>query len=89
MISDRSDHDAALSALDVLVGEWTVQTGIPDVPPGRVVFEWALDHTFLVQRSEVPRSRSRAVSRSSPGTRRRAASPSTTSTREGSSGCTG
>ena len=56
MISDRSDHDAALSALDVLVGEWTVQTGIPDVPPGRVVFEWALDRTFLVQRSEVPRS---------------------------------
>ena len=56
MISARSDHDAALSALDVLVGEWTVQTGIPDVPPGRVVFEWALDHTFLVQRSEVPRS---------------------------------
>ena len=53
MSTDRPDHD---TTLDVLVGEWTVQAGIPDVPPGRVVFEWALDRTFLVQRSEVPKS---------------------------------
>ena len=53
MATDRPDPDAAL---DVLVGEWTVHADIPDVPPGRVVFEWALDGAFLIQRSEIPKS---------------------------------
>ncbi len=52
MPTDRSDRDA----LDVLTGEWTVQSDIPEVPPGRVVFEWALDRAFLVQRSDIPKS---------------------------------
>ena len=54
MPTDRSDERD--DALDVLAGEWTVQAGIPDVPPGRVVFEWDLDRAFLVQRSAIPKS---------------------------------
>ena len=52
MPTDLSDREA----LDVLTGEWTVQSSDPQVPPGRVVFEWALDRAFLVQRSEIPKS---------------------------------
>ncbi|MFI6935265.1 hypothetical protein [Streptomyces sp. NPDC050287] len=46
----------ALKRLDVLVGEWVVESGFPDLaaPAGRTVFEWTLDGRFLVQRSEIP-----------------------------------
>jgi hypothetical protein len=44
----------ALARLGVLVGEWSEQVDLPDVPAGRVSFEWALDGQFLVQRSTIP-----------------------------------
>jgi hypothetical protein len=44
----------ALTALAMLVGEWTMEVDIPGVPAGRAVFEWALDGNFLVQRNEIP-----------------------------------
>ena len=51
-----TDRHADHAVLDVFVGEWTVQAGLPDIPAGRVLFEWALDRTFLLQRSDIPRS---------------------------------
>ncbi|MCT9081531.1 hypothetical protein [Streptomyces fulvoviolaceus] len=53
---DATARREALERLDVLVGEWVVEAGLPgvDVPAGRSVFEWALDGSFLVQRNEVP-----------------------------------
>src|SRR5262249_57694860 len=44
----------ALARLGVLVGEWSEQVDLPDVPAGRMSFEWALDRQFLVQRSTIP-----------------------------------
>ena len=44
----------ALTALALLVGEWTVEVDITGVPAGRAVFEWALEGNFLVQRNEIP-----------------------------------
>jgi hypothetical protein len=51
---DGSARASALDRLGAFVGEWTEQVGVPDVPPGRVVFEWALGGQFLLQRSEIP-----------------------------------
>jgi hypothetical protein len=50
-------YERALEALDVLVGEWEVEAFFdpdPDLGPARASFEWALDRTFLLQRSQVP-----------------------------------
>ncbi|MEU7664685.1 hypothetical protein AB0B60_40285 [Streptomyces lincolnensis] len=46
----------ALERLDVLVGEWEVEAEFPGQPAvaARSVFEWTLDGSFLVQRTEVP-----------------------------------
>jgi hypothetical protein len=53
---------AAISDLDVFVGEWTVEVRFPEghgadakgaAPAARSVFEWILDGKYLVQRSEV------------------------------------
>ena len=44
------------TALEVLVGEWTVQVPFPGSSIGRVSFEWTLDRRYLLQRSEVPDS---------------------------------
>lgn len=54
MPTHRSPRDAGRSALDVFIGEWTEQVLRPDIPPGRVSFEWALEGQFLIQRSEIP-----------------------------------
>lgn len=54
MPTHRSPLDAGRSALEVFIGEWTEQVLLPDIPPGRVSFEWALDGQFLIQRSEIP-----------------------------------
>ena len=50
-------YERALEALDVFVGEWEVEASFdpdPDFGPARASFEWALDRTFLLQRSQVP-----------------------------------
>jgi hypothetical protein len=55
----------ALSGLEVLVGEWTVEAQFPGRQPGspggvgegligRSWFEWTLSRQFLVQRTEIP-----------------------------------
>ncbi|MFE7165996.1 hypothetical protein [Streptomyces sp. NPDC057616] len=53
---DAAARQAALDRLDVLVGAWAVEAEFPglEVPPGRSVFEWALDRQYLVQRVEAP-----------------------------------
>jgi hypothetical protein len=56
MPADRSAPAEGLAALDILVGAWTEQVLLPDIPPGRVVFEWALDGHYLLQHSEIPQS---------------------------------
>ena len=50
----RTDRAAAPAALDVFVGEWVVEVAFPGSPTGRVVFEWALDGRYLLQRSSAP-----------------------------------
>lgn len=55
MATDPSHRVSRQPALDVFVGEWTEQVHVPDVPPGRVVFEWALEGTYLIQRSDIPK----------------------------------
>ena len=61
MTASRAD---ALAALDVFVGEWSMEAtfpggdpapaGIPEkVPEARSRFEWALDGQFLLQRTEI------------------------------------
>jgi hypothetical protein len=44
--------------LDVFLGQWILEASIasPGVT-GRAVFGWALGPTFLMERSEAPRSR--------------------------------
>jgi len=44
----------ALKRLDAFIGEWRVDASFPGSPPGRAVFEWALDGQYMVQRSEAP-----------------------------------
>jgi hypothetical protein len=51
----KAARNAALKRLEAFIGEWRVDASFPGSPPGRVVFEWALDKTFLVERSESPR----------------------------------
>jgi hypothetical protein len=48
-------RDPALRALDPFVGEWAVEARFASGPEvgGRLLFEWALDGRFLVERSEV------------------------------------
>jgi hypothetical protein len=48
-----ADRNPLLSRLDVFVGTWREQVCVPDVPAGRMTFEWALDGQFLLQRSEI------------------------------------
>jgi hypothetical protein len=43
----------ALARLGVLVGEWSEQIDLPDVPAGRVSFQWTLDRQFLLQRCTI------------------------------------
>ena len=45
---------AGATHCEIFVGEWVEQVGLPDAPPGRAVFEWALRGTFLIQRSDSP-----------------------------------
>jgi hypothetical protein len=45
---------AALKRLDAFIGEWRVDASFPGAPPGRSVFEWALNGQYLVQRSDAP-----------------------------------
>ena len=57
MESSDDDRQAALRRLDILVGEWAIETSLeldPALGPARTAFEWALDGTYLLQRSEVP-----------------------------------
>jgi hypothetical protein len=54
MSTDPSARGRALERLEALVGAWTELAALPDVPPGRMSFEWALGGQFLLQRSEVP-----------------------------------
>ena len=52
------EGDAALEALEPLVGEWNLEPRfsfpVPDGVTGRVVFEWMSGGRFLVERWEVP-----------------------------------
>jgi hypothetical protein len=47
-----------LAALEVLVGEWSMEARFEDMAPAdvdaRVVFEWLTGGQFLVQRWSVP-----------------------------------
>ena len=52
-------RDERLHRLDVLVGEWRLAAPAFPLPPelagaARTTFEWALDGTFLLQRTSVP-----------------------------------
>src|SRR5829696_8572625 len=51
MAEQGPERAAALAALAVFVGEWTAEVQFPGSPTGRVVFEWALDGQYLLQRS--------------------------------------
>ena len=48
------DPHAALARLELLVGEWTLESPIAPGQTGRSVFEWALGGAFLLERSEAP-----------------------------------
>lgn len=37
-----------------LIGAWSLEIAVPDVPPGRVTFEWALDQRYVIERSDIP-----------------------------------
>jgi len=54
MAEQRQERAAALAALGVLVGEWAVEVQLPDSPVGRVIFEWALNGQYLIERSSAP-----------------------------------
>jgi hypothetical protein len=54
MQMDTESARAALSKLEVLVGEWRMQASLADAPAGRTAFEWLTGGQFLVQRWEVP-----------------------------------
>ena len=54
MPEKQPERTAALAALEVLVGEWTVEASFPGSPSGRVMFTWALDGQYLLQRSSAP-----------------------------------
>jgi hypothetical protein len=43
-----------LSALEPLVGEWTMEASLAPGVGGRATFEWALGGAFLLHRSEIP-----------------------------------
>lgn len=50
-------HGEALETLEVLVGEWRIETSLdldPSLGAARTTFEWALDGKFLIQRAKVP-----------------------------------
>ena len=54
MSTEPPESGARRAALQVFVGEWDEQVLLPDIPPGRVVSEWALDGTYLIQRADIP-----------------------------------
>jgi hypothetical protein len=43
-----------LSALEPLVGEWSMEASLAPGVGGIATFEWALDGAFLLHRSEIP-----------------------------------
>jgi hypothetical protein len=45
---------SALHQLEPFVGEWRVEASLAPGVGGRATFEWALDKTFLVQRTSIP-----------------------------------
>lgn len=56
MSTDETTAARGRAAFQVLVGEWTEQVLVPDIPAGRVVFEPVLDGRYLVQRSDIPQA---------------------------------
>ena len=50
-------NDAALTSLDVFVGEWNMRTSLApstaDAPRARTTFEWLPGKRFLIQRWDV------------------------------------
>ena len=54
MPNPPADRPTELAALDVLVGDWTVRVQLPEVPPGQVRFEWAVNDRYLIERSTIP-----------------------------------
>jgi hypothetical protein len=51
---DVSQRTAALTRLEPLVGDWTIEaifSFAPEPTPGRVTFEWELGGQFLLERS--------------------------------------
>lgn len=53
-MTEAPKADGGRAALEIFVGEWVEQVGLPGAPPGRAVFEWALRETILIQRSNSP-----------------------------------
>jgi hypothetical protein len=51
---DTETRQAALKALEPLVGEWRLEASLAPGVGGRATFEWALDRTFLTQRTSIP-----------------------------------
>src|SRR5690242_8892748 len=50
-------RSSALARLEPFVGEWTLEVDFPggiSDSSGRVTFEWALGHQYLLQRWQVP-----------------------------------
>jgi hypothetical protein len=53
----EAPYEKALAALDFFVGEWQLEASLeldPALGPARASFQWALNRTFLLQRTEVP-----------------------------------
>ncbi len=51
MAANQPERIPGLAALDVFVGEWVEEVALPGSSSGRVVFAWALNGQYLLQRS--------------------------------------
>ena len=79
------DHGPMIDHLAPSIGEWNVETSLGPAS-ARTTFEWALDGTFVLQRStiEIPEAPDALCIIAAEGE----GSVSTTSTHAGSCGCT-
>jgi hypothetical protein len=53
-MSDGPGLADALTRLGVLVGEWSVEAGIPGTPAGSATIAWTLDRRFLIWQVTIP-----------------------------------
>src|SRR5262245_52720253 len=57
-MAKESRSNPALSALEVLVGEWTIEISVEgsSLGNGQTIFEWAEGGAFLAQRTASPKA---------------------------------